>query len=99
MADCAGCLGSRSCWVCLGTGNADTETRTGVCRRCRGSAVCTTCRPLPVVMPLPAQGGDAVYENSWADPVSDGWGVVRGLASASAPSRPDGADCDLEAGA
>jgi len=42
---CPGCLGSRYCWVCLGTGNADTARRLGVCSSCDGTAKCAYCDP------------------------------------------------------
>ena len=44
-SDCDGCLGSRRCWVCLGTGNADTLRQLGVCPSCGGSARCAYCDP------------------------------------------------------
>lgn len=40
---CAGCLGSKACWVCLGSGHAVPEHLTGTCGRCAGSGVCTVC--------------------------------------------------------
>lgn len=40
---CVGCLGSRQCWICLGTGFADPQHRRGVCGRCRGSRRCHLC--------------------------------------------------------
>lgn len=42
-AACDGCLGSRRCWVCLATGNADTQRGLGVCASCGGSGVCSYC--------------------------------------------------------
>jgi hypothetical protein len=45
---CPGCLDSRVCWVCLGTGNADTARHLGICSSCGGTARCAYCdRALP----------------------------------------------------
>lgn len=44
---CAGCLGSRECWVCLGTGALDTEHEVGACFSCGGSRVCRYCKDDP----------------------------------------------------
>ena len=44
---CAGCLGSRECWVCLGTGAHDTEQGVGACGSCAGSRLCRYCEALP----------------------------------------------------
>lgn len=41
---CAGCLGSGTCWVCLGTGYANPECRLGVCSRCKGTTSCHLCQ-------------------------------------------------------
>jgi hypothetical protein len=52
---CDGCLGSRSCWVCLGHGTL--PSRYGVsldCRRCDGSGVCSVCASSAVVVGLRA---------------------------------------------
>lgn len=45
MVICAGCLGTRRCWVCLGTGSADTHRQLGVCSSCLGSRLCGYCDP------------------------------------------------------
>ena len=47
---CDGCLGSRRCWVCLGTGVVD-KRHGGVdaCARCYGSGKCTQCQPVSIV--------------------------------------------------
>jgi hypothetical protein len=47
---CDGCLGTRRCWVCLGTGVVDRR-HGGVdaCARCYGSGKCTQCQPVSVV--------------------------------------------------
>jgi hypothetical protein len=44
--DCAACLGSRQCWVCLGNGRLEQpDSRVGItCRRCHGTAHCPICR-------------------------------------------------------
>lgn len=42
---CPGCLDSRVCWVCLGTGNADTARHLGICSSCEGTARCAYCDP------------------------------------------------------
>ena len=42
-APCAGCLGSRECWVCEGTGAADTRVGVVVCASCQGSRACQYC--------------------------------------------------------
>ena len=47
---CAGCLGALACWVCLGTGAADTVDRGGTCSSCGGTALCRYCRPEPVAL-------------------------------------------------
>lgn len=40
---CVGCLGSGRCWVCLGSGFLDPQSRRGVCGRCRGTRRCHLC--------------------------------------------------------
>ena len=41
---CAGCLGTRSCWVCLGTGLGDVRPHGHeVCRSCLGTRRCRYC--------------------------------------------------------
>lgn len=40
---CPGCLGTGRDWVCLGTGYACPETKTGVCSRCLGARRCDLC--------------------------------------------------------
>lgn len=40
---CVGCLGSRVCWICLGTGFAAPARLRGVCPRCHGSRRCHLC--------------------------------------------------------
>ena len=47
---CPGCLGSRRCWVCLGTGYAHPESRRGSCARCAGSRRCGLCTPTDAAM-------------------------------------------------
>ena len=42
-APCAGCLGTRECWICLGTGAVDRRERTVACPSCDGSRVCAYC--------------------------------------------------------
>ena len=60
---CDGCLGSERCWVCLATGNANTEARTGICHRCAGSGICLMCQPRPLTIAVPAQGGRPTRED------------------------------------
>ena len=52
---CAGCLGSRACWVCLGSGHAVPERLLGTCGRCAGTGVCDVCAS--VVVPAPREAG------------------------------------------
>lgn len=41
---CDGCLGSRRCWVCLGTGTLGLARLAGtVCHKCQGSGRCSYC--------------------------------------------------------
>lgn len=40
---CPGCLGTRECWICLGTGAADTEHGVGTCHACEGTRECRYC--------------------------------------------------------
>ena len=40
---CPGCQGTGRDWVCLGTGYACPETKTGVCQRCHGTRRCDLC--------------------------------------------------------
>lgn len=49
--ECVGCLGSRICWVCLGTGYASPEGRKGRCTRCHGTRRCHVCAPATEVAP------------------------------------------------
>lgn len=42
---CAGCLDTRECWVCLGTGAQDTDHGIGLCGSCRGQRLCRYCTP------------------------------------------------------
>ena len=55
---CAGCLGSRDCWICSGTGALDTATGVEVCTSCLGSRECAYC-PQARVITLPAARTDA----------------------------------------
>jgi len=51
---CPGCLGTGRDWVCLGTGFACPETKSGVCTRCRGSRRCDLCdAPYQLTAPGP----------------------------------------------
>ena len=37
-------MGSRKCWVCLGTGEIESEYgRITPCHRCAGSGICPVC--------------------------------------------------------
>ena len=54
---CAGCLGSRDCWICSGTGALDTASGVEVCASCVGSRECAYCAPVRVVQ-LPASRAD-----------------------------------------
>jgi len=47
---CDGCLGTRRCWICLGTGVVDRR-HGGVdaCARCYGSGKCAMCQPVTVI--------------------------------------------------
>ena len=47
---CAGCLGAKACWVCLGTGAADTVDRSGTCSSCVGTALCRYCPPAVIAL-------------------------------------------------
>jgi CheY-like chemotaxis protein len=40
---CVGCLGSRQCWICLGTGYAVPQARRGICVKCGGTGRCHLC--------------------------------------------------------
>ena len=40
---CIGCLDSRQCWVCSGTGYHHPMARRGLCDRCAGTGVCDLC--------------------------------------------------------
>ena len=40
---CIGCLDSRQCWVCSGTGYHHPLARRGLCERCAGTGVCDLC--------------------------------------------------------
>ena len=40
---CGGCLDSRECWVCSGTGYHHPVARRGLCDRCAGTGVCSMC--------------------------------------------------------
>lgn len=44
---CPGCLASKKCWVCLGTGAANTYAQSGVCLSCRGTGRCRYCCAAP----------------------------------------------------
>jgi len=55
---CDGCLGSRSCWVCLGHGTLPTIYGTGrTCHRCSGSGACALCQSALPLVDLPAPRG------------------------------------------
>lgn len=41
---CDGCLGSRRCWVCLGTGRLLTAAVSVPCHRCAATGRCSLCR-------------------------------------------------------
>jgi hypothetical protein len=46
---CAGCLGDRACWVCLGTGLIELERgKFTPCHRCYGSGACFVCTVIPL---------------------------------------------------
>lgn len=49
---CAGCLGSRECWVCEGTGDSYGFLASQGCARCAGTGTCSVC---PTVIVLPGQ--------------------------------------------
>jgi hypothetical protein len=60
---CAGCMGNRQCWVCLGAGRS--ELAAGgyeSCTRCDGMGRCHVCRPasvdLTVAPQLPREAAD-----------------------------------------
>ena len=40
---CAGCLGSLECWVCEGTGAAETGFGLVACTSCAGTRACQYC--------------------------------------------------------
>lgn len=42
---CVGCLDSRACWVCAGTGFLHPIGRRGECSRCGGTGTCSLCAP------------------------------------------------------
>jgi hypothetical protein len=47
---CDGCLGTRRCWVCLGTGVVDRrQGGIDACASCYGSGKCKHCQPVSVV--------------------------------------------------
>jgi hypothetical protein len=48
--DCDGCLGSRSCWVCLGRGVVEDRRYAPPrpCRWCYGSGKCSMCQDILV---------------------------------------------------
>jgi hypothetical protein len=52
--DCAGCLGTDACWICLGTGKLERANgKYAACHGCAGTAICVVCQPLNVIA-LPA---------------------------------------------
>lgn len=51
---CAGCMGSRDCWICSGTGALDTPLGVEVCSSCLGTRECAYCLSARVVE-LPAR--------------------------------------------
>lgn len=51
---CDGCLGSRQCWVCLGTGYELPENRVGQCSRCAGTARCHVCQSMSGAVDTPS---------------------------------------------
>ena len=53
---CAGCLSSRTCWVCDGTGAADPQSRLGTCRSCSGTRTCRYCSEVPAGEPASLAG-------------------------------------------
>jgi hypothetical protein len=65
---CDGCLGRRSCWICLGTGYTDTERKVGECPTCHGTGVCSYCDPtLPPVIDLETGPERAALERAIID--------------------------------
>lgn len=47
MAPCPNCLGTKQCWVCVGTGlidHPDAPRPTDPCSRCLGTGKCRDCR-------------------------------------------------------
>ena len=53
--DCTACLGTRQCWVCLGSGLLEQpgHRESLPCHRCRGTAACPVCRPEKVAAAEP----------------------------------------------
>jgi hypothetical protein len=51
---CIGCLDSRECWVCTGTGYHHPLARRGLCGRCAGTGVCAMCAKVEPEVALPA---------------------------------------------
>ena len=44
---CIGCMDSKHCWVCEGTGHAAPHAGQGVCAKCDGRGLCTYCPAVP----------------------------------------------------
>ena len=44
---CIGCMDSKHCWVCEGTGHASPHAGHGVCVKCEGRGLCTYCPVVP----------------------------------------------------
>jgi hypothetical protein len=51
--NCAGCLGSQKCWVCLGPGAVELRPgEVAPCVRCAGSGKCFVCQAIPQPIPI-----------------------------------------------
>jgi len=62
---CPGCLGTGRDWVCLGTGFACPENKTGVCTRCHGTRRCDLCdAPFLSTAPGTRSSDDGAAETS-----------------------------------
>ena len=46
MVTCDGCLGERTCWVCLARGVLDGPDGPSPCHRCFGSGLCPLCQEI-----------------------------------------------------